>query len=37
MGLIAGTRLGRYQIRSPLGAGAMGNVYLASLGQSNLA
>src|SRR6266545_2847221 len=27
--IIAGTRLGRYEIRSPLGAGGMGEVYLA--------
>ncbi len=29
MSLKPGTRLGRYQIRSPLGAGGMGEVYLA--------
>ncbi|HEY0545536.1 MAG TPA: protein kinase [Pyrinomonadaceae bacterium] len=29
MSLPAGARLGRYQIRSPLGAGGMGEVYLA--------
>ena len=29
MSLTEGTRLGRYQIRSPIGAGGMGEVYLA--------
>ncbi len=29
MTLISGTRFGRYEIRSPLGAGGMGEVYLA--------
>jgi len=27
--LVAGTRLGRYEVRSKLGAGGMGEVYLA--------
>ena len=29
MTLIAGTKLGRYEIRSKIGAGGMGEVYLA--------
>src|ERR1051325_7043709 len=29
MSLAAGTHLGQYEIRSPLGAGGMGEVYLA--------
>ena len=29
MAVVAGTRLGRYQIRSQIGAGGMGEVYLA--------
>jgi serine/threonine protein kinase len=29
MALIAGTKLGRYEVRSQLGAGGMGEVYLA--------
>src|SRR5438874_6596719 len=29
MTLTAGTKLGRYEIRAPLGAGGMGEVYLA--------
>ena len=29
MGLIAGTKIGRYEIRSQIGAGGMGEVYLA--------
>ena len=29
MPIDAGTRLGRYEIRAPLGAGGMGEVYLA--------
>ena len=29
MTLAAGTRLGRYEVRSQLGAGGMGEVYLA--------
>src|SRR5438128_8338467 len=29
MSLTAGTKLGRYEIRTPLGAGGMGEVYLA--------
>src|ERR1700677_3370437 len=30
MGLTAGTKLGLYEIRSPLGAGGMGEVYRAT-------
>jgi len=29
MSLAAGTKLGRYEIRSKIGAGGMGEVYLA--------
>jgi serine/threonine protein kinase len=29
MPLVAGTKLGRYEIRSKIGAGGMGGVYLA--------
>jgi serine/threonine protein kinase len=29
MTIAAGTKLGRYEIRAPLGAGGMGEVYLA--------
>lgn len=29
MGLVSGTRLGRYEIRLKIGAGGMGEVYLA--------
>jgi serine/threonine protein kinase len=29
MSIVAGTRFGRYEVRSPLGAGGMGEVYLA--------
>ncbi len=29
MTIVAGTRLGRYEVRYPLGAGGMGEVYLA--------
>ncbi len=29
MTLVAGTKLGRYEIRSQIGAGGMGEVYLA--------
>ena len=32
MTLAAGTRLGRYEIRSKIGAGGMGEVYLAHKG-----